>query len=526
MSESRSQWAVPKAKQVSLYLICLFHAESKAFRTVLASCLILVLTWPLIGQSEDLGEKAHRAGELIAAGQPERAVPIYQELVRDLPGNPGLLLNLGMALSMAGRDQEAIKEFEAALKLKPHYPNALLFLAMAYLNLNQPRKAVAPLEEVVAGQPQNELARWKLGEVYYSLDNNSEAAKQFLALSRLNPRNPKAWYGLGRSYMSLSVSTSWETRHLEPDSGYAWALFADSYTEEHQYGAAFQTYRKAMERLPTLPGLHAAVADIYKRTGHPDWAAVEEERERQLGPPACSTQPRACDFQAGRYDELVAPAGPQATAETYYWQSKAYERMSVAAFARLSELPPSAEFHAIKAQADADHEEFRACVEELQEARKLSPDNPEIAKNLAIAYRRIGDQNNARTLLEELVKRQTGRSDVYYLLGDTLLSLHQPAQAIPYLKKALDLNPGLVDVHSSLGKAYLENGQAQEAIPHLQASLAKDDDGTLHYQLARAYQHEGQSARAAEMLKRYQEIRGVQTPEKRAPRIDPPLPLP
>ena len=500
--------------------------KSKPFSLVLPVCLILALCYPLFGQSESLTEKSRRAEELLSAGQPGKAIPIYQELVRALPGNPGLTTNLGIALSMAGRDGDAIKEFDAALKLKPHYPNALLFLAMAYLNLDQPQKAVEPLQEVLARQPQNELGQWKLGEVYYALGNYTEAAGHYRELSQLNPQDPKAWYGLGRCYMSLSVSASGKTRQLDPYSGYSSALVADSYSEDRHYGAAFQSYRQAMERLPSLPGLHAAVADIYKNTGHPDWAAVEADKERPIEPTACSTQQLACDFQAGRYEGLIAPLSPQATAGPWYWQSKAYERMSVAAFARLSELPPSAESHEIMAQADADKEEFRACVEELQEARKLSPNNPEIDKNLAIAFRRIGDQKSAREILEELIKRQPGRSEVNYLLGDTLLSLHQPAQAIPFLKKALALDSGLLAAHSSLGKAYLENGQAKEAIPHLEASLSTDSDGALHYQLARAYQHEGQAVRSDEMIKSYQEIRSAQTREKKSPRIEPPAPLP
>ena len=496
--------------------------KSRPFSLVVPICLTFALCVPLFGQSESLAEKSRRAQELVSAGQPEKAIPIYQELVRALPGNPGLTTNLGIALSMAGRDQDAIKEFDAALKLKPHYPNALLFLAMAYLNLDQPQRAVGPLEEVLAGQPQNELAQWKVGEVHYALGNYAEAARHYRDLSQLNPRDPKAWYGLGRCYMALSVSASGRTRQLDPYSGYALALVADSYSEDHQYGAAFQSYRQAMERLPSLPGLHAAVADIYRNTGHPDWAAVEEEKERPIDPAACSTQPLACDFQAGHYEGLIAPLGPKATAEPWYWQSKAYERMSVAAFARLGELPPSAESHEVLAQADADKEDFRACVEELQEARKLAPNNPEIEKNLAIAFRRIGDQKSAQPILEGLIKRQPGRSEVNYLLGDTLLSLHQPAQAIPFLKKSVALDSNLQAARSSLGKAYLENGQAKEAIPYLEASLSTDTDGTLHYQLSRAYQHEGQTARSDEMIRRYQEIRTAQAREKASPRIEAP----
>jgi predicted Zn-dependent protease len=496
--------------------------RTKPFNFVMPICLTLALCHPLFGQSEDLAAKSSRAQEFLSAGQPEKAIPIYQELVRALPGNPGLTTNLGIALTMAGRDQEAVKEFDTALKLKPHYPNALLFLAMAYLNLDQPQKAVGPLDEVLAGQPQNELAQWKLGEVHYALGNHAEAARHYRELSQLNPRDSKAWYGLGRCYMSLSVAASGRTRQADPYSGYALALVADSYTEDHQYGAAFQSYRQALERLPSLPGLHAAVAGIYRNTGHPDWAAIEEDKERRIEASGCGTQQLTCDFQAGRYEGLIAPLSSYATAEAWYWQSKAYERMSVAVFARLGELPPSAESHEVLAQANADKEDYRACVQELQEARKLAPNNPEIEKNLAIAFRRIGDQKSAQPILEGLVKRQPGRSEVNYLLGDTLLSLHQPAQAIPFLKKAVALDSDFQAARSSLGRAYLENGQAKEAIPYLEASLSTDKDGTLHYQLSRAYQHEGQTARSDEMIKRYQEIRTAQAREKVSPRIEAP----
>src|ERR1039457_6091003 len=123
-------------------LLHMLDRKSKSISLVLPVGLILALCIPLFGQSESLAEKSRRAQDLLSAGQPEKAIPIYQEMVRALPGNPGLTTNLGIALSIAGRDQDAIKEFDAALKLKPHYPNALLFLAMAYLNLDQPQKPV------------------------------------------------------------------------------------------------------------------------------------------------------------------------------------------------------------------------------------------------------------------------------------------------------------------------------------------------------------------------------------------------
>jgi len=57
-----------------------------------------------------------------------------------------------------------------------------------------------------------------------------------------------------------------------------------------------------------------------------------------------------------------------------------------------------------------------------------------------------------------------------------------------------------------LGLAYLQAGQAANAIPHLRAALPIDENGTLHYQLGRAYQAHGDRDLAREMLKAYQEM--------------------
>src|SRR5437016_3969362 len=85
---------------------------------------ILFSLTALFGQSPGLAEKSHHAKELMDAGKFEEAIPIYRELVRALPKNPGLITNLGLALDMAGRKRDATHEFEAALKLDPHQATA------------------------------------------------------------------------------------------------------------------------------------------------------------------------------------------------------------------------------------------------------------------------------------------------------------------------------------------------------------------------------------------------------------------
>ena len=58
---------------------------------------LLFVTSLLLAQPNELAFQSQRAKQLMAAGRFSEAIPIYQALVIALPGNPGLILNLGMA---------------------------------------------------------------------------------------------------------------------------------------------------------------------------------------------------------------------------------------------------------------------------------------------------------------------------------------------------------------------------------------------------------------------------------------------
>lgn len=131
---------------------------------ILGLLIFFLPSIPMRGQSADLAAKPQRGSKLMQAGRFEEAVPIYQDLVRAVPNNPGLLMNLGLALPMAGQNREAISQFEAALKLDPNLLPANLFVGARHLRLGESAKAVAPLEKVVQAQPEDPEARQMLAE--------------------------------------------------------------------------------------------------------------------------------------------------------------------------------------------------------------------------------------------------------------------------------------------------------------------------------------------------------------------------
>ena len=123
-----------------------------------------------------------------------------------------------------------------------------------------------------------------------------------------------------------------------------------------------------------------------------------------------------------------------------------------------------------------------------------------------MALAQSGSLQEAEKLFRELLEQYPASASLNYLLGDVMRNAQKPQEAIVYLQKAVAADPKLLTAQSALGLAYLQAGQAANAIPHLRAALPIDEDGTLHYQLGRAYQAHGDRDLAREMLKAYQEM--------------------
>jgi predicted Zn-dependent protease len=477
---------------------------------------MVLLASSLLAQSPELAEKSHRAKDLMATQRFEEAVPIYRELVRALPGNPGFVMNLGLALDYSGHKREALSEFEKALQLDPGNGLALLFLGTTYLDLGESAKALSPLQRLVNAEPENAEAQEAFAEACLALKKFDRAAEGFRKLSQLDSSNPKNWYGLGLSYDGLAQRNFDELANIASGSAYWLDLVAESRLETQQLFAAFYLYRQAQEKMPTLRGVHASVAEIYRKTGHSDWAALEEQKEQQLSPPDCAHDQLECDFRAGKYDELLAAAQERKTPEFYYWRIRAYNALAREAYTRLVQLPSSAQVQVLMAKMEFQRRQYAEAAKHWQEALKFSPDDANAKEQLAISLFHTADLDRARELFEELLKAQPTSAELNYYLGDILLKSQKPADALPFLNKAIRQNPGLLPAHASLARTYLALDEVQKAIPHLKAALSLDDDGSLHYQLGRAYQAGGQMELARQTLRQYQKIHDQQEAERRS----------
>jgi tetratricopeptide (TPR) repeat protein len=458
------------------------------------------------GQSADLAQQSHRAHELMAAHRFEEAIPIYEKLVKAVPGNAGLLLNLGLAEEMAGHPARAIPHFEAVLKTEPESVPALASVSMAHLQLNQTREAITPLKKLIALDPGNLNAVGMLADAEMRQNLFEDAAGRYRQLTASDDRDPRAWYGLGKAYEALATHTFERLNTSAPESAYIADLLADTRLQRRQYRSAFFFYHQAQSKLPDLPGVHAGLALVYRGTDHADWASAEQKREETLPSPDCKTQANECEFLSQRFLAAAEAATANASPATLFWATKAYNQLADGAFDHLSQLPESIQIHAFKAQILRDHNRELDAANEWRAALKLAPGDAKVKREYAAALFDAKDYPAAVPLLEEQLAREPHAADLNYMVGASLWHMEQAEKALPYLQAALAGGAGKTPADGVIGLVLVSLNKNAEAIPHLKKALALDEDGGMHYSLARAYQAAGKTQLAAETMQEYQKI--------------------
>jgi tetratricopeptide (TPR) repeat protein len=472
---------------------------------LLAALLLVLLAFIPTPQSPDLAARSRDASRAMSERRFDEAARIYRELLQSLPDEPGLHMNLGMALAMGGHDSDAIAPLERAIALNASLLPAHLFLGSSYLAIGQPQKAVAPLERAVKGDPKDVERRQLLVQAYVAVGRTADAIAQLRTITDLEPRLPGAWFALGHAYNDLAQETMATFGEGDDNAPWRQLLVADALFADGRLTDAFALYRETLDKLPAVKTIHDSIAEIYAKTGHADWAA----RERAAGvlPAAgCVKRKAMCEFRAGRHRGALSAALSGRDAESRYWRVRSATELARSAFKRLETLPDSRERREYRATVAIAERRFADAIAELKAALKFAPGDPALVADLGNAYYHARDFENAVATLSPLIKSNAGDSSVLIAYGDSLAQLQRVDEALPLLRRAVQLSPGDGAPALSLARAYVQKGEFASAIPLIEPGLAGDEDGSLHVQLARAYTGMGQKDKAEALLKRSQEL--------------------
>ena len=458
------------------------------------------------GQTAAVRQKLGQARELVLSGRAAEAVPIYEELLQASPDNPGLMMNLVVARFKAGQYGKVIPLCRRLLEVRPDSAGAWLFLGASYYQTGRYEKAVEPLRKVLAARPDERNARLMLGEALLQLGRPEEAVAELERAAELLPREPRVWYGLERGYTLLAERAERELEQAAPGSAWWHAAAGDLFFRREDYGRALYHYRRALELRPDFPGLHRAVARLYRAAGKPDWARVEEAKTAGASA-GCFADPGACDVLAGKFAAAVRALAGNSSPAALYWKALACRKRAQEALHRLEALPESAQLYELRARRLDELGRFGQAAEQWRKALALASGNAVLRRGLAVSLFEDRDLEAALPLFQELAARRPDDAEARYFIGRILLDMGKAAEALPHLEQAVRLDPGRPPFRAALGEALLKTGRPADAVEHLRAALPEDEDGTFHFQLAQAYRRSGKPELAREAIRKYQDLR-------------------
>ena len=449
---------------------------------------VAVLACTLIAAAQETAPAlAERARHAMDQERYAEAVALYKRMLKILPDEPGVKLNLALALDAASRPREALKYLEQIRSAEAENPRFWFLLGIEYQKLRQPGKAVGPLETAVKLSPHEWNFRLELADALLGSGAWHQAAGAFRALSAERPSDTRVMAGLARSDLALANEAYRALTQSAPGSSFRLSLDALTAAENGDRAKAAGLYREAQAAQPAAPWLEAeqrGASDDSTDAGHP----------------------LARLFHHGDLEAVVERTASARTPEELYWRARAGTGLARIALARLASLPPSPEAHELAGIALRQAGRWEDSRLEFQEAVKLAPGDRRLEGEFAEACWLSRRYDDAVALLSQLTAKEPSRGEWQYELGDSLFNLGRPEEALPYLRRANALSPDDFAIQATFGKVLLLTGRFQEAASILERAASRDSDGSIHFQLAAAYRNLGRADLAKQALAAQKEI--------------------
>lgn len=148
---------------------------------------------------------AGEIAELLDQSNYERALPQFQQLIKDHPETPFLHYGYGVALASLSEYDEAAAEMRAEERISPKSELPLLRLASIALRQRLPGQALPSAQRAVALDPGSAEAHYLLGRTNLELGQNDAAVRELEMARKLEPNSPEVHFALARAYAKSNL---------------------------------------------------------------------------------------------------------------------------------------------------------------------------------------------------------------------------------------------------------------------------------------------------------------------------------
>lgn len=250
-----------------------------------------------------------------------------------------------------------------------------------------------------------------------------------------------------------------EATTLDADMPQPYSVLGTLYLEAGEHDRAIAVANKLLELSPNDPAALVLLYDAHAAKG--DTATANQFLDR-LSAAGGGTDAAVRVFNAGAD---AARAGNLDTALTLF--GKAIEMDS--------ELAPA---HAASARLLLVKERFEEALAAADKAISIDPDLVDVQRVRYEAYRRLGREDEARQVFEQLAAADPqGLAETLYDRGKAAFEAGETATAVQTLEQAVEAKPDHARAHYMLGLSYANAGDNAKAKQHLEkfVELAPND---------------------------------------------------
>ena len=378
------------------------------------------------------------ASQRMRDGDYAGARPVLEAVVARTPQLPEAHNLLGVCLRELGDPAGSVAQFRLAIKLKPNYENAWLNLGSTLFGLHDETGAVSVFNELLHVDPQ-------------SIDGHLSLAKILLA----------------RGEESAAVQHLEKVIQLDPHNTFALANAGLIESRKGNLNAAAGFISRALAQDPNSTPLQLALVELDLKRGQTSEATILAEK---IARDAALTDARKQTLAM----LLLNSAKQQFRANKF--------KDSIGTLNAVRILrPEDAELHGLLGLAWYETGDVTKASDELQQAIRLEPPNPDRYFQLGLVYLKHHTPDLAELVFEHGLTQLPDSAWLWLGLG---LSQHfgdDTTRAQQSVQKALAIDPGLVEGYVVLGDILEFDGRLAEASNVFHQAIEKKPDLYIGY---------------------------------------------
>ncbi len=193
--------------------------------------------------------------------------------------------------------------------------------------------------------------------------------------------------------------------------------------------------------------------------------------------------------------------------DAYYYLGEAFTDLKVMTIQRLKAANPNSyRLHQILAENYVSIHKRADAIAEYRKVLEMQPELPGVHYELA---RLVADTQMEQAI--PLLRRELEIDPDHYLartlLGRVHVVLRQPDEAIPLLEQALKQHPALTEAQKALGQAWISKQEFARALPLLETVAANQpEDDQIHFLLAQTWRGLSKPEAAAKEMQLHQQV--------------------